>query len=132
MDVKFFVDENLGIELVNGLRSFGHSNVEHLEEVFAKGTDDETWLNYLGEKGYCLITKDKKIRKNPKEKEALRKHNITAFFLGGSQMGITDIGKQLMNAWDKMEAHAKQQKKKGVAGAFIVNRHGGVEEIPLT
>lgn len=133
MDIIFFVDENLGKQLVDALRLLGHPNIIHLEEMFEKGTPDEIWLNCIGEKGYCLITKDKKIRKNPKEKVALLKHNIVAFYLGGSQMGITDIGKQLVNAWDKMEACAKAQKKKGVSGAFIVNRHGGtIDEIPLT
>ncbi|HLG30841.1 MAG TPA: DUF5615 family PIN-like protein [Candidatus Brocadiales bacterium] len=133
MGIKFFVDENLGIDLVNGLRLLGRKNIEHLEETFPKGTEDEIWLNYIGERGYVLITKDKGIRKNPKEKQALQRYKIVAFFLGGSQMGITEISKQIINAWGKMEALAQRQKKKGVAGAFIV-RPGGrtIEEIPLT
>ena len=101
------------MDLVLGLRNFGHENVEHLEEKFAKGTDDEEWLNYIGEKGYVLITKDKGIRKNPKEKAALIKYKIVAFYLGGNQMGKTEIGRQIMNAWNQTEAMARRQKKKG-------------------
>ncbi len=65
MDIRFFVDENLGIQLVIGLRNFGHSNVEHLEEIFEKGTDDETWLKYIGEKGYCLILEFRVLTEKP-------------------------------------------------------------------
>ena len=133
MDVKFFVDENLGLKLVTGLRDLGYTNIEHVEETFNKGTEDEIWLRYVGENGYILITKDKKIRKNPKEKQALLQYKIVAFYLGGSEMGIKEISKQMINSWQKMEALAIRQKKKGVAGAFIVRPHGGkIDEIPLT
>jgi len=131
MAIVFLVDENLGINLVAGLRSFGHSNVEHVLENFDPGTIDEVWLKYAGEHGYAIITKDKNIRKNPLEKAMLKKYNIVAFYLGGKQAGTTDIGKQLMIAWDKMEACAKRQQKKGIAGAFRINLHGRIEEIPL-
>lgn len=115
------------------MRKLGYSNLVHLLEFFEKGTKDETWLQFIGEKGYILITKDKTIRKNPKEKQALLNHKIIAFYLGGSRMGTREISKQLINAWDKMESQAKQQKKKGTAGAFIIRQGGGkIDDIPLT
>ena len=133
MGITFFVDENYGRNLVQGLRELGYTNVQHLLETFEAGTIDEQWLEYVGKHGYALITKDKNIRKNPKEKTALLKHKIVAFYLGGEKMGVREISKQLINAWDKMEARAKKQKKAGVAGAFVVRLHGGkIDEIPLT
>jgi len=133
MGVKFFVDANLGMNLVEGLRNLGHPNIEHIHESFSEGVLDEEWLEYVGKNKLVLITKDKRIRKNPKEKAAFIKYSIVAFFLGGSNIGITEIGKQLMIAWDKMEIYAERQQKKGVAGAFII-RPGGrtIDEIPLT
>ncbi len=132
MAIKFFVDENLGINLVFGLRNLGHTNIEHILETFNPGVPDEEWLRYVGENQLAIITKDKHIRKNPLEKAQLIKYNITAFYLSGSQTGITEIGKQLMNAWNLMEACANRQHKKRKAGAFII-RPGGrkIEEIPL-
>jgi len=132
MGVKFFVDANLGLNLVTGLRDLGYTNIEHIYEKFEVGVIDEVWLEYVGKKGYAIITKDKMIRKNPKEKASLLKYNIVAFYLGGSQVGIKEIGKQLITAWDKMEACAIRQQKKGRAGAFIIRPGGGkIEEIPL-
>jgi predicted nuclease of predicted toxin-antitoxin system len=133
MDIRFFVDENLGRNLVNGLRDLGYTNIEHISEYFESGVEDKVWLEYVGKKGYILITKDKGIRKNPKEKAALLKYNIVAFFLGGSHMGTREIGKQLIIAWEKMEDLAKRQQKKGIAGAFIIRASGRkIDQIPLT
>jgi predicted nuclease of predicted toxin-antitoxin system len=132
MGIRFFVDANLGQNLVIGLQALGYTNIEHIHDTFQEGVIDEEWLEYVGKNGYILITKDKRIRKNPKEKAALLKHKIVAFYLGGSQMGIKETSKQLINAWEKMEACAERQHKKGVAGAFIIRPKGGkIEEIPL-
>lgn len=133
MDIVFFVDAGLGDKLVVGLRALGHLNIEHIHENFPLGTPDEVWLEYVGKNGMALITKDKMIRHNPKEKAALIKYKIVAFYLGGDKLSITDMGKQLMNAWDQMEACVARQQKKGVAGAFIIRPRGNkIEPIPLT
>lgn len=133
MCVKFFVDENLSPTLVRGLRDLGFANVEHILDFFKPGEIDKVWLEYVGKNKLVLITKDKKIRKNPKEKRLLLKYGIVAFYLGGENLGTREISKQLVNAWGKIEAIAKSQQKKGVAGAFIIRPGGGkIEEIPLT
>jgi predicted nuclease of predicted toxin-antitoxin system len=133
MPIRFFVDENIGRNLVIGLRQWGYDNVEHIHDNFPPGTADEVWLEYVGKNGYVLITKDKKIRKHPKEKAALIKYKIVAFYLGGSEVGTRQMAKQIINAWDKMEACAAMQQRKGVAGAFRIPPRGGkIEEIPLT
>lgn len=133
MDINFFVDNNLSLKLVTGLRNLGYINIEHLQETFKEDTIDDVWLKYVGEKGLILITKDKKIRKNPKEKQALIRHKIIAYYLGGTQVGIRETSKQIINAWDKMELTAKKAKKRGTAVAFIVRPRGGkIEEMPLT
>jgi hypothetical protein len=133
MGIKFFVDANLGYSLVEGLRTLGYTNIEHIHETFEEGVKDEVWLKYVGENGYAVITRDKMIRKNPKEKALLIEYHIVAFYLGGSQYGIKETSKQLIDAWDLIEANAKRQQKNGIAGAFII-RLGGrkIEEINLT
>ena len=133
MDIKFFVDENIGKNLVVGLLALGYSNIEHISDNFEEGTEDIKWLEYIGEKRLVLITKDKGIRKNPKEKAALIKYKIVAFYLGGKQKSTKEISKQLIISWDKMEACAKRQIKKNLAGAFIIRPRGQtIDEIPLT
>lgn len=133
MDIEFFVDAGLSQKMVEGLRALGFSNVIHIHEKFPVGTPDEEWLEYVGKNKLVVITRDKMIRKNPKEKAALIKYGIVAFYLGGDKLSIKEISTQLINAWDKMEACAIRQQKKGIAGAFIIRPRGGkIEEIPLT
>ena len=133
MGVEFFVDAGLGQNLVQGLRALGHANIEHIHEKFEVGTLDEVWLEYVGKNKLVVITKDKMIRRNPKEKAAWLKYGIVVFYLGGDKLSITETGKQLMNAWDKMEALAERQQKKGVAGAFIIRPRGNtIDVVSLT
>ncbi len=132
MAVRFFIDANLGRNLVDGLRAFGYDNVEHISENFADGATDTEWLEYVGKNKLVLITKDKALRRHPSEKLALRRYNVVAFFLGGKEMTIRETALQVQTAWKKMEARAEAQQKKGCAAAFFVRRGGGkIDEIPL-
>lgn len=133
MDIEFFVDAGLSQKMVEGLRALGYTNVIHVHEVFPVGVHDDEWLEYVGKNKMAVITKDKMIRKNPKEKAALIKYGIVAFYLGGDKISIKEMSKQLINAWELMEACAIKQQKKGVAGAFVVRPRGQkLEPIPLT
>lgn len=133
MGVRFFIDENLGQDFARGLRLLGDYEVEHLLDTFEPGTKDEVWLAYVGDNKLALITKDSQIRRKPNEKALLLKHKVVAFFLGGRKQSGRAITKQLVNAWEKMEARAEQHFKKRTAGAYIVRPRGGkIDEIPLT
>ncbi len=132
MEVKFFFDEGLGHNLVKGLSLQG-KNVEHVLDTFLQGTKDVEWLSYVGENKLVLVTKDKGIRRKPNEKAMLQKYGVVAFYLGGSEKSGHDILKQLVNAWENMEAKAQKQLKTGRAGAFIVRPNGRkIDPIPLT
>lgn len=129
MGIKFFVDAGLSQKMVEGLRDLGYTNIEHIHEKFPVGTLDEEWLEYVGVNKLVVITKDKMIRKNPKEKAALLKYNIVAFYLGGDKLSVREMSKQIINAWDSMESHALMQQKKGIAGAFIIRPRGNKFEL---
>ena len=132
MGIRFFIDENFGHNLAVGLSTLEY-NVEHLLDNFDPGTKDVVWLEYVGRNKLALITKDKNIRRKPNEKALLLKYKVVAFYLGGSEQSGQNIVKQLVNAWEKMEAKAKKQFKKNTAGAFIVRPGGGkIVPIPLT
>jgi hypothetical protein len=132
MGVRFFFDEGLGQNLANGLSQIG-KNVEHVLDNFPQGTKDVEWLKYVSENRLALVTKDKWIRRKPNERAMLLKYGIVAFYLGGSEKSGHDILKQLVNAWENMEAKAQKSLKTGKAGAFIVRPNGRkIEPIPLT
>jgi hypothetical protein len=58
--LTFFLDNNLSPILAEGLRAFGE-DVRHLREVFPPDTPDEVWLPEIGQRGWYLVTHDKRI-----------------------------------------------------------------------
>jgi hypothetical protein len=55
---------------------------------FSAGTQDTSWLPFVGEKGWILITKDKRIRFNDLEKEAVVAYGVREFyFTSGNHSG---------------------------------------------
>ena len=118
--MTFFFDNNLGQFLVRGLKEFGE-HVCHITEHFDADTDDEEWLEYVGERGMFLVTRDEKIRKRPVEWEALKRHKVGAFFLGGKHMGRWAQIKQVIRAWQQMKDIAGREHR---PFAYRVNFHG--------
>jgi len=109
--VNFFIDNNLGEELALGLRGFGEA-VIHLKESYPEDTPDEVWLEDIGNKGYFLITRDKRIRYNPLENRTLRTYKIGAFFLQGKQRSRCDLILQLVRNWPRIKEFALSNRNK--------------------
>ena len=108
--MKFIFDENLSGKLALGIAKFGQ-NVEHVLDYFPQGTTDIKILKFVGRENYFLVTKDKSIRYNKAEKEALIKHKVGAFFLVGKNMTSWQIVKQLINCWENILEVAEEANK---------------------
>lgn len=118
--MTFFFDNDISIKLVRALREVDQ-DVVHLQEVFAETTPDIIWLELVGNEGWFLVTHDKNIRKNKAEREALKRYGVGAFFLAGSSMSTWDRVKQVVRAWEKMQAKTVS---KTPPFAFVVRRAG--------
>jgi len=126
--MKFIFDENLSPGLAKGLNEFGE-DTEHITDHLQPGATDELMLKLVGENGWFLITRDKKIRRRPIEKEALKKHKVGAFFLGGKQMNSWHFVCQVVRIWIKLKDRARTTDK---PFAYFIDRHGTkIESLPL-
>ena len=80
----FFVDRSLGRRIVPRiLHEAGWDVVVH-DEVFAgraESVSDEEWLTLAGERSWCVLMKDARIRYRPTERESLRAGGVHAFCL---------------------------------------------------
>jgi len=75
----FFVDRSLGGHVVpNGLRGFGETVQAH-DDLFAQDTDDDVWLAAVGERGWVVVTKDVRIRRESLPFRALMSASVAAF-----------------------------------------------------
>lgn len=82
----FFVDRSLGGKvLADALRAVGE-RVEVHDDHFPKDAPDEVWLAEVGAKGWVILSKDDRIRRNPVERQALLTAGVAAFFLGRSDL----------------------------------------------
>ncbi len=118
--MRFFFDNNIGPNIPKGLCAFGEEAC-HLVDHFDPDTPDEVWLEFVGRQGMCLVTRDDKIRRRPAELEALRRHNVGAFFLAGKKMGRWDQIRQIIRAWTLMKDAASKTRP---PYAFRVNASG--------
>ena len=79
--VIFFVDRCLeSRSLVESLVEAG-AVVRRHSEFFKPDASDQHWLPEVGEKGWVVLTKDKNIRRNELERDALLAAGVRAFVL---------------------------------------------------
>lgn len=118
--MRFFVDANLSPQLARGLREFGQ-DVVHLKEHFPEDEADEVWLQFIGEQGWRLITRDDRIRWKPAQKQALRRHKVGAFFLGGKDLTRWQLIEQVVRNWTRLQELSSAKKP---PFAYRVPPHG--------
>jgi hypothetical protein len=66
--------------------------VERLTAHLPKGTNDETWLSFVGKNGWVVLTRDKRIRYRRLERLALQAANVPAFVFTGGNVTIKETG----------------------------------------
>lgn len=71
-----FIDRSLGHRVVaDALRHEG-ARIELHDDHFKATTPDETWLKSIGAKGWIILTKDHRIRYNPRAVHAIKESGI--------------------------------------------------------
>lgn len=91
MVARFFVDENdlaLGKALAVLHGDIVYPGHPELPEV-PRQTEDDVWLEVIGRRRLVVITRDKKIRYRPVEKQAWIAHQVRGFVLTGRSSQTT-------------------------------------------
>lgn len=79
-DFTFFLDRSSGKgSLVEGLKQLG-LNIEAHDDHFPQNTPDYEWIGKCGEMNWIIISSDKRIKKNPIEREASIRAGVATFF----------------------------------------------------
>ena len=56
------------------------------------------WLPFVGDKGWTLLTKDKRIRYNELEKAAVREHKVREFYFSSGNYSGSEMAEMLIAA----------------------------------
>jgi hypothetical protein len=105
--MKFIFDANESAYLPKGLRGFGE-DAHHITEFLPEGSPDREILKFVGENGYFLITRDRKIRRRPIELKALKMYGVGAFFLYGTHLDRWQRIRQVIKCWERIIEFAKK------------------------
>lgn len=103
--MTFLVDKNLSPQLAAGMKGFGE-DVVHLTDVLPPDVKDTELLAHVGSEGWCLVTRDIRIRYRRAESAALRENRVGAFFMGGKNLRRCELIQQLVRNWPRMKALA--------------------------
>ena len=75
-----------------------------LEDVFAHDVPDEEWLAVAGERGWLVITHDRKIRTRPGERRAIMENGVGCFIMTYKQdLRKHEIVALISSTLDEME-----------------------------
>jgi hypothetical protein len=98
-----YLDENLQNckPILDALTQQGVKHERHGSHLPA-GTEDTIWLPFVGQKGWVLVTKDKKIRYNELEKGAVLQNRVREFYFSSGNYSGAEMAAVLIAALPKM------------------------------
>lgn len=82
---------------------------------FPDDATDELWLTECGRKGWVVLTKDKQIRYNELERQALLSAGVASFILISGNLTGSDEAMAYVKALPKMAGYLSNQKKPFIA-----------------
>ncbi len=103
--MRVFLDNNLSPYLAHALHALLEpegDQVVHLTDRFPAQTEDRVWMNALAEEGgWVVISADRRIFRNPLEREAWRRSRFVVFFLAPQWSKARNIEKawRLLRWW---------------------------------
>ena len=83
-DFTFFADEDLGTLIFPEILRDAGVTLETLSEHYALGIRDTDWIPSVAKRGWVIITHDRDIRYNRRERDAVMQHGGRAIIIRAS------------------------------------------------
>lgn len=99
----YFVDRSLQCRLVVRALQDAGANLRLHSEHFDDDEDDQVWLPEAARRGWVILTRDKRIRRRPIEKQALMGSGARAFVLSSGNMRGQEMADLLVANLHKIE-----------------------------
>lgn len=100
--LTLFLDESLDSDSIAQALIAAGATVERLTHHLPKGTDDATWLSFVGSRGWVVLTRDKRIRYRRLERLALQAARVRAFVFTGGNVTMAETGEILARAYARI------------------------------
>lgn len=79
-----FIDRSIPKSVAEALKKV-RDDIVWLEDVFNHRTKETEWLPEVGQRGWIVISRDKKIRTRPGERRILQESNVGCFIVAQKQ-----------------------------------------------
>lgn len=117
----FFIDRSIGRRVVaDALRSAGADVRVHADE-FEHDAADAEWLTEVGNRGWVVLTQDKRIRFRELERVALRRAGVRAFIVTANNVTGPTLAELLVRRLDEIVRVADSESAPFIA---LVSREG--------
>ena len=121
-----FVDRSIPRGVAEELRGLCDDTVIFLDERFPPDTPDREWLAVAGQEGWLVISRDKRIRRRPGEREAIRANGVGCFILGWRKnLTREEYVDVLATSLDEMQARFEETPRPFI---FVVDANGNMRK----
>lgn len=122
-----FIDRSIPRGVAEQLRHICDDTVIFLDERFPPDTPDREWLAVAGREGWLVISRDKRIRRRPGEREAILENGVGCFILGWrknlTRAAYLDV---LAGSLDEMQALFAETPRPFI---YVVNAAGTMRRV---
>lgn len=98
-----FVDVNLGTLIKDYLVEMGLTVILHADH-FAGRIDDVTWIPFVAEQGWPVLTRDRKIKRRPLERQAVIDGALKFFLIGCANATLPTTVKVIRSHLNSLKA----------------------------
>lgn len=102
---RIFFDANLiGVARVLESHDDGIVYPGHPEWPHSQDAPDEVWLRYVGERDWCAILRDKRIRYRWPQRAVLEEHKVRAVVIATNRnLSVEENASFLLRFWDQIK-----------------------------
>jgi hypothetical protein len=123
-DFVLFIDENHcnNRRILAVLQELGVAYESYLDH-FQRGMADSEWLPIIGQRGWALLTTDRRIRYHNLERQAVKENNVRMFCFSTNKMNGQEMADALKKSVGKMLQITEQTPPPFIA---MITRNGSV------
>jgi hypothetical protein len=125
-DFILYLDENLdNCQPILETLSTNYVQYHRHRDHFQRGTADEVWLQFVAERSWAVLTKDKRNRYNEIERDALRRHGVREFYFSSGNFTGAEMGEALSVALPQMRIKVRTYNAPMVGSIFKIRAGDG-------
>jgi hypothetical protein len=124
--LEYFTDRDLGAEIFPGILRQAGITIHQHRDHFPENAPDTVWLPEVAARGWIILSRDRNIRRNPLERDAVMESSAAFFALSGGHAPTAQLARNFVNTLARVESFIRRHPRPFIAR---ISRPSPVEEI---